>query len=214
MQSLIVSPLIFYTLLVLNSFTAGYLLVRSLTFSEKSKLIKYILFSLGLLFAIAVGGAFKAPGFIMFTGNAEKEATQILWLFANALIGIIVAIDFFTGKVPAMLKNILFYAGYAFGLWAIYVVFGGILEFGAYATVILFFVICIGLGVATALHYYKVSDDLKLHKKLTYIFGGLVFAIISLNAFDDYTLVRETPYTEEAGGWEVGITTQQDKLKN
>ena len=43
MQSLIVSPLIFYTLLVLNSFTAGYLLVRSLTFSEKSKLIKYIL---------------------------------------------------------------------------------------------------------------------------------------------------------------------------
>ena len=72
MQSLIVSPLIFYTLLVLDSFTAGYLLVRSLTFSEKSKLIKYILFSLGLLFAIAVGGAFKAPGFIMFTGNAEK----------------------------------------------------------------------------------------------------------------------------------------------
>ena len=113
-----------------------------------------------------------------------------------------------------MLKNILFFAGYAFGLWAIYVVFGGILEFGAYATVILFFVICIGLGVATALHYYKVSDDLKLHKKLTYIFGGLVFAIISLNAFDNYTLVRETAYTEEAGGWEGGITTQQDKLKN
>ena len=75
--------------------------------------------------------------------NAEKEATQILWLFANALIGIIVAIDFFTGKVSAMLRNILFFAGYAFGLWAIYVVFGGILEFGAYATVILFFVICI-----------------------------------------------------------------------
>ena len=94
-------------------------------------------------------------------------------------------------------------------------VFGGIQEFGMrYMPTILFFTICVYSGVGLIIYQVKVATMQKMQKRLSYVAAGLVFTVVCLNAFDTYTLVRDTAYTGVSEGWEGGVTEQQDELSN
>ena len=87
MQELLLNQWLNYSILFLNSIVAGQILWFAINI-KKSKLLQFAIFTLGTAYAVAIGGIFKAPGFIV---NPEVE---VFWLFLNALFGIYVIYSF------------------------------------------------------------------------------------------------------------------------
>ncbi len=209
---------VYYAILLLNAITAGQILFFAIKLN-KARIIKFAVFTVGVMTAVAVGGAFKDPGFMLNTEAAPAyfgydlaPELRVIWLFANALFGLYVLYSFFKNT---KVSDSLFYIALAVGAYGTFIVFYGILEFGMrYMPVILFYTICIYTSVALVIYQMKVATDQRKHKRLTYIAVGVVFALVSLNTFQNYTLIRDTAYTGVSEGWEGGITTQQDELSN
>ena len=205
MQELLSNQWFNYTVLLLNAIVAGQILWIAINI-KASKLLQYTIFTLGMSYAIAIGGIFKAPGFVL---NPEVE---VFWLFINALFCLFVIYSFIrNSSVPSLAS----YASIVFALIGSVTVFSGILEFGMrYMPTILFFTICVYSGVGLIIYQVKVAKAQKMQKRLSYIAAGIVFTIVCFNAFDTYTLVRDTAYTGVSEGWEGGVTEQQDELSN
>ena len=205
MQELLSNQWINYSILLLNAIVAGQILWFAINI-KSSKIFQYVIFTLGMSYAIAIGGIFKAPGFIL---NPEVE---VFWLFVNALFGMFIIYSFIKNvSTPGLLS----YACMAFALIGSVTVFTGILEFGMrYMPTILFYTICIYSGVGLIIYQVKVATMQRMQKRLGYIAAGLIFTVVCLNAFDTYQLVRDTAYTDVSTGWEGGITEQQDELSN
>ena len=211
---------VLHILVVLNAFTAGYIMVTAVKDINRP-IGKYILFTIGVLFAIAVGAVFKIP-FMDLLLNAESEfrvpnyATDpdvaSAWLYAGAILGIIALASTIKGQdyISPQLLRIL---SVVVAIWAIVVIYSGIKEFADYATKIAFFGICFYSGMAYAITYL-VDPDQRINKKIANVAGGLIFVALSLNAFTNYQIFSVTSYQEAGGGWEGGITTKQDELKN
>ena len=83
MQELLSNQWINYSILLLNAIVAGQILWFAINI-KSSKIFQYVIFTLGMSYAIAIGGIFKAPGFIL---NPEVE---VFWLFVNALFGMFI----------------------------------------------------------------------------------------------------------------------------
>ena len=205
MQELLLNQWLNYTILVLNAVVAGQILWFAINI-KKSKLLQYALFSLGMAYAIAIGGIFKAPGFII---NPE---VQVFWLFINALLGIYVIYSFFK---ESAINIIATYITIVLALIGAITVFTGILEFGMrYMPTILFYTICVYSGMGLIIYQIKFAKSQKMQKRMIAGAAGLIFTVVCINAFDTYTLVRDTSYTGVSEGWEGGITEQQDELSN
>jgi surface polysaccharide O-acyltransferase-like enzyme len=205
MQELLLNQWLNYSILLLNAIVAGQVLWFSINI-KKSKILQYAIFTVGIAYAVSIGGLFKAPGFII---NPEVE---VFWLFLNALIGIFIIYSFLrSSALPMLVSN----AAIVLSLIGATTVFGGIQEFGMrYMPTILFFTICIYSGVGLIIYQVKVATMQKMQKRLSYVAAGLVFTVVCLSAFDTYTLVRDTAYTGVSEGWEGGVTEQQDELSN
>jgi len=205
MQELLLNQWLNYSILLLNAIVAGQVLWFAINI-KKSKILQYAIFTVGIAYAVSIGGLFKAPGFII---NPEVE---VFWLFLNALIGIFIIYSFLrSSALPMLVSN----AAIVLSLIGATTVFGGIQEFGMrYMPTILFFTICIYSGVGLIIYQVKVATMQKMQKRLSYVAAGLVFTVVCLNAFDTYTLVRDTAYTGVSEGWEGGVTEQQDELSN
>tara|TARA_X000000368_G_scaffold101607_1_gene78382 strand:- start:4082 stop:4699 length:618 start_codon:yes stop_codon:yes gene_type:complete len=205
MQELLLNQWFNYSILTLNAIIAGQILWFGINI-KKSKLLQYSVFTLGMAYAVAIGGIFKAPAFII---NPEVE---VFWLFINALFGIFVVYSFFKKTdVP----QLLIYASMGLALIGATTVFTGILEFGMrYMPTILFYTICIYSGVGLIIYQARVATMQRAQKRISYVLAGLIFTVVCLNAFDTYQLVRDTAYTDVSEGWEGGITEQQDELSN
>ena len=205
MQELLLNQWLNYTILVLNAVVAGQILWFSIKF-KKSKILQYALFTLGMAYAIAIGGIFKAPGFIV---NPE---VQVFWLFINALLGIYVIYSFVKESAIHIIAT---YIAIVLALIGAITVFTGILEFGMrYMPTILFYTICVYSGIGLIIYQIKFAKSQRMQKRIIGAVAGLIFAVVCLNAFDTYTLVRDTAYTGVSEGWEGGITEQQDELSN
>ena len=205
MQELLLNQWLNYAILVLNSVVAGQILWFAINI-KKSKLLQYALFSLGMAYAIAIGGIFKAPGFIV---NPE---VQVFWLFINALLGIYVIYSFIKESAINMIAT---YIAIVLALIGAVTVFTGILEFGMrYMPTILFYTICVYSGMGLIIYQIKFAKSQKMQKRMIAGAAGLIFTVVCINAFDTYTLVRDTSYTGVSEGWEGGITEQQDELSN
>ncbi len=205
MQELLLNQWLNYSVLILNAVVAGQILHFAINF-KKSKLLQYSLFSLGMAYAVAIGGIFKAPGFIV---NPEVE---VFWLFLNALFGIFVIYSFFK---KSAIPHLLLYISMVLALIGAVTVFTGILEFGMrYMPTILFYTICIYSGVGLIIYQARVATMQRMQKRISYVLAGLIFTVVCINAFDTYQLVRDTAYTDVSEGWEGGITEQQDELSN
>ena len=205
MQELLLNQWLNYTILVLNAVVAGQILWFAINI-KKSKLLQYALFSLGMAYAIAIGGIFKAPGFII---NPE---VQVFWLFINALLGIYVIYSFFK---ESAINIIATYIAIVLALIGAITVFTGILEFGMrYMPTILYYTICVYSGMGLIIYQIKFAKSQKMQKRMIAGAAGLIFTVVCINAFDTYTLVRDTSYTGVSEGWEGGITEQQDELSN
>ena len=205
MQELLLNQWLNYSILLLNAIVAGQVLWFAINI-KKSKILQYAIFTVGIAYAVSIGGLFKAPGFII---NPEVE---VFWLFLNALIGIFIIYSFLrSSALPMLVSN----ADIVLSLIGATTVFGGIQEFGMrYMPTILFFTICIYSGVGLIIYQVKVATMQKMQKRLSYVAAGLVFTVVCLSAFDTYTLVRDTAYTGVSEGWEGGVTEQQDALSN
>ena len=205
MQELLLNQWINYSILLLNSIVAGQILWFSINI-KKSKLLQVAIFTLGAAYAVAIGGIFKAPGFIV------DPQVQVFWLFLNALFGIYVIYCFVRElQIPLIPACI----GMVLALIGAVTVFTGILEFGMrYMPTILFYVICVYSGTGLIIYQIKVAKNQKMQKRLIAGAAGVIFTVVCFNAFDTYTLVRDTAYTGVSEGWEGGITEQQDELSN
>ncbi|MBT7543207.1 MAG: hypothetical protein HN613_04035 [Gammaproteobacteria bacterium] len=197
---------IYNVILLLNAITAGQIIFFALKFN-KAKIGKIILFSLGVMNAIAVGGALKDPGFML---NAKAEPAyfdydlapelRVIWLFVNALFGLYVLYSFVKNT---KVSDSLFYVAFLVAAYGTFIVFYGIQEFGMrYMPVIIFFTICIYTALGSVIYQIKVATDQRINKRLSYIAAGVFFAIVSLNTFTNYTLIRDTAYTDVSEGWE------------
>ena len=205
MQELLLNQWFNYLILVLNAIVAGQVLWFAINI-QKSKILQYGIFSIGIAYAVSIGGLFKAPGFIV------SPEVEVFWLFINALIGLFIIYSFIRNSV---LPVIVTYVAIALSLIGATIVFGGIQEFGMrYMPTILFFTICIYSGVGLIIYQIKVATMQKMQKRLSYVAAGLVFTVVCLSAFDTYTLVRDTSYLDVSEGWEGGVTEQQDELSN
>ena len=205
MQELLTNQWFSYTTLFLNAIVAGQIIWFAIKF-DKSKLVQYALFILGVCYAVSIGGLYKAPAFIL------KPEVVTFWLFINGLFGVYVAFAFIRNLT---IPNLALYLSMIFALIGSYTVFTGILEFGMrYMPAILFFTICIYSGIGLVIFGFKVAKEQKLQKRVAYIASGLVFTLVCLNAFGTYQLIRDTAYTDVSEGWEGGITEQQDELSN
>ena len=205
MQELLLNQWLNYSILFLNAVVAGQIIWFAINI-RKSKLLQYSIFTIGLAYAVSIGGIFKAPGFIV---NPEVE---VFWLFINALIGLFVLYSFFKNSV---IPSLILYISVVLSLIGNVTVFSGILEFGMrYMPTILFFTICIYSGVGLIIYQFKVAKLQKMQKRLSYLAAGLVFTVVCFGAFDTYQLVRDTAYTDVSEGWEGGVTEQQDELSN
>ena len=205
MQELLLNQWLNYTILTLNAVVAGQILWFAINI-KKSKLLQYALFSLGMAYAIAIGGIFKAPGFII---NPE---VQVFWLFINALLGIYVIYSFIKESAINMIAT---YIAIVLALIGAVTVFTGILEFGMrYMPTILFYTICVYSGMGLIIYQIIFAKSQKMQKRMIAGAAGLIFTVVCINAFDTYTLVRDTSYTGVSEGWEGGITEQQDELSN
>ena len=205
MQELLLNQWLNYSILLLNAIVAGQVLWFAINI-KKSKILQYAIFTVGIAYAVSIGGLFKAPGFIV---NSEVE---VFWLFLNALIGLFIIYSFLKSRALPMLVT---YVAIVLSLIGATIVFSGIQEFGMrYMPTILFFTICIYSGVGLIIYQVKVATMQKMQKRLSYVAAGLVFTVVCLSAFNTYTLVRDTSYTGVSEGWEGGVTEQQDELSN
>ena len=209
---------VYHVILLLNAITAGQILFFAIRLN-KAKILKIVVFSLGAMNAIAVGGALKDPGFML---NQKSEPAyfdydlvpelRVIWLFINALFGFYVLYSFMKNT---KVSDSLFYIAFVVSAYGTFIVFYGIQEFGMrYMPVIIFFTICIYTAIGSLIYQIKVATDQRRNKRLSYIAVLAVFALVSLNTFTNYTLIRDTAYTGVSEGWEGGITTKQDELSN
>ena len=205
MQELLLNQWFNYSILTLNAIVAGQVLWFAINI-KKSNILKTIIFSIGIAYAVSIGGLFKAPGFIV------QPEVETFWLFLNAIIGLFIIYTFIKSNlIPATVS----YVAIVLSLIGATIVFGGIQEFGMrYMPTILFFTICIYSGVGLIIYQVKVATMQKMQKRLSYVAAGLVFTVVCLSAFDTYTLVRDTSYLGISEGWEGGVTEQQDELSN
>ena len=205
MQELLLNQWFNYSILTLNAIVAGQVLWFAINI-KKSNILKTIIFSIGIAYAVSIGGLFKAPGFIV------QPEVETFWLFLNAIIGLFIIYTFIKSNlIPATVS----YVAIVLSLIGATIVFGGIQEFGMrYMPTILFFTICIYSGVGLIIYQVKVATMQKTQKRLSYAAAGLVFTVVCLSALDTYTLVRDTSYLGISEGWEGGVTEQQDELSN
>ena len=156
MQELLLNQWFNYLILILNAIAAGQILWFAINI-KKSKLVQYSLFTLGTAYAVAIGGIFKAPAFII---NPE---VSVFWLFINALFGIFVVYSFLRKSV---IPQLLIYASMVFSLIGAYTVFTGILEFGMrYMPTILFYTICIYSGAGLIIYQARVATMQRAQKE-------------------------------------------------
>ena len=209
---------VYNAMLLLNAVVAGQILFFAIKLN-KARIIKFVVFTLGVMTAVAVGGAFKNPGWMLNTEAAPAyfgydlaPELRVIWIFVNALFGLYILYSFLKNT---KVSDSLFYIALGVAAYGIFIVFYGIQEFGMrHMPVILFYTICIYSGVALVIYQIKVATDQKRNKRLIGIVSGAFFALICLNTLQNYTLIRDTAYTDVSEGWDGGITTQQDELSN
>jgi hypothetical protein len=165
-------------------------------------MLQIIVFTIGGTLAICIGGIFKSPAFLLAPEAQLFDFHQLgpLWLFINAFIGLFIISSFIKNT---KVSDALSYTAIIIALIGDYLVWTGIQEFGMrYMPTILFFTICIYSAVGLVIYQIKVATNEKMKNRLPYVFAGVLFAVICMNAFNTYQLVRETSYDEVSEGWE------------
>lgn len=201
MQELLTNQWFITIVLLLNAIVAGQVMWFAIN-SEQSKILKTIVFTIGGVLAICVGGIFKSPAFILAPEAQLFDFHQLgpLWLFINAFIGLFIISSFIKNT---KVSDALSYTAIIIALIGDYLVWTGIQEFGMrYMPTILFFTICIYSGVGLVIYQIKVATNEKMKNRLPYVFAGVLFTVICINAFNTYQLVRETSYDAVSEGWE------------
>ena len=201
MQELLTNQWFISIVLLLNAIVAGQVMWFAIN-SEQSKILKTIVFTIGGVLAICVGGIFKSPVFVLTPEAQLFDFHQLgpLWLFINAFIGLFIISSFIKNT---KVSDALSYTAIIIALIGDYLVWTGIQEFGMrYMPTILFFTICIYSGVGLVIYQIKVATNEKMKNRLPYVFAGVLFTVICMNAFNTYQLVRETSYDAVSEGWE------------
>jgi len=201
MQELLTNQWFITIVLLLNAIVAGQVMWFAIN-SEQSKILKTIVFTIGGVLAICVGGIFKSPAFVLTPEAQLFDFHQLgpLWLFINAFIGLFIISSFIKNT---KVSDALSYTAIIIALIGDYLVWTGIQEFGMrYMPTILFFTICIYSGVGLVIYQIKVATNEKMKNRLPYVFAGVLFTVICMNAFNTYQLVRETSYDAVSEGWE------------
>ena len=201
MQELLTNQWFITIVLLLNAIVAGQVMWFAIN-SEQSKILKTIVFTIGGVLAICVGGIFKSPAFVLTPEAQLFDFHQLgpLWLFINAFIGLFIISSFIKNT---KVSDALSYTAIIIALIGDYLVWTGIQEFGMrYMPTILFFTICIYSGVGLVIYQIKVATNEKMKNRLPYVFAGVLFTVICINAFNTYQLVRETSYDAVSEGWE------------
>ena len=201
MQELLTNQWFITIVLLLNAIVAGQVMWFAIN-SKQSKILKTIVFTIGGVLAICVGGIFKSPAFMLTPEAQLFDFHQLgpLWLFINAFIGLFIISSFIKNT---KVSDALSYTAIIIALIGDYLVWTGIQEFGMrYMPTILFFTICIYSGVGLVIYQIKVATNEKMKNRLPYVFAGVLFTVICINAFNTYQLVRETSYDAVSEGWE------------
>ena len=201
MQELLTNQWFISIVLLLNAIVAGQVMWFALNIKQ-SRMLQIIVFTIGGTLAICIGGIFKSPAFLIAPEAQLFNFHQLgpLWLFINAFIGLFVISSFIKNT---KVSDALSYTAIIIALIGDYLVWTGIQEFGMrYMPTILFFTICIYSAVGLVIYQIKVATNEKMKNRLPYVFAGVLFAVICMNAFNTYQLVRETSYDEVSEGWE------------
>ena len=201
MQELLTNQWFITIVLLLNAIVAGQVMWFAINIKQ-SKILQTIIFAIGGVLAICVGGIFKSPAFVLTPEAQLFDFHQLgpLWLFINAFIGLFIISSFIKNT---KVSDALSYTAIIIALIGDYLVWTGIQEFGMrYMPTILFFTICIYSAVGLVIYQIKVATNEKMKNRLPYVFAGVLFAVICMNAFNTYQLVRETSYNEVSEGWE------------
>ena len=201
MQELLTNQWFISIVLLLNAIVAGQVMWFALNIKQ-SRMLQIIVFTIGGTLAICIGGIFKSPAFLIAPEAQLFDFHQFgpLWLFINAFIGLFITSSFIKNT---KVSDALTYTAIIIALIGDYLVWTGIQEFGMrYMPTILFFTICIYSAVGLVIYQIKVATNEKMKNRLPYVFAGVLFAVICMNAFNTYQLVRETSYDEVSEGWE------------
>ena len=201
MQELLTNQWFISIVLLLNAIVAGQVMWFAINIKQ-SKMLQIIVFTIGGTLAICIGGIFKSPAFLLAPEAQLFDFHQFgpLWLFINAFIGLFITSSFIKNT---KVSDALSYTAIIIALIGDYLVWTGIQEFGMrYMPTILFFTICIYSAVGLVIYQIKVATNEKMKNRLPYVFAGVLFAVICMNAFNTYQLVRETSYDEVSEGWE------------
>ena len=201
MQELLTNQWFISIVLLLNAIVAGQVMWFAINIKQ-SKMLQIIVFTIGGTLAICIGGIFKSPAFLLAPEAQLFDFHQFgpLWLFINAFIGLFITSSFIKNT---KVSDALTYTAIIIALIGDYLVWTGIQEFGMrYMPTILFFTICIYSAVGLVIYQIKVATNEKMKNRLPYVFAGVLFAVICMNAFNTYQLVRETSYDEVSEGWE------------
>ena len=201
MQELLTNQWFISIVLLLNAIVAGQVMWFALNIKQ-SRMLQIIVFTIGGTLAICIGGIFKSPAFLLAPEAQLFDFHQFgpLWLFINAFIGLFITSSFIKNT---KVSDALTYTAIIIALIGDYLVWTGIQEFGMrYMPTILFFTICIYSAVGLVIYQIKVATNEKMKNRLPYVFAGVLFAVICMNAFNTYQLVRETSYDAVSEGWE------------
>ena len=201
MQELLTNQWFISIVLLLNAIVAGQVMWFAINIKQ-SKMLQIIVFTIGGTLAICIGGIFKSPAFLLAPEAQLFDFHQFgpLWLFINAFIGLFITSSFIKNT---KVSDALTYTAIIIALIGDYLVWTGIQEFGMrYMPTILFFTICIYSAVGLVIYQIKVATNEKMKNRLPYVFAGVLFAVICMNAFNTYQLVRETSYDAVSEGWE------------
>lgn len=201
MQELLTNQWFISIVLLLNAIVAGQVMWFAINIKQ-SKMLQIIVFTIGGTLAICIGGIFKSPAFLLAPEAQLFDFHQFgpLWLFINAFIGLFITSSFIKNT---KVSDALSYTAIIIALIGDYLVWTGIQEFGMrYMPTILFFTICIYSAVGLVIYQIKVATNEKMKNRLPYVFAGVLFAVICMNAFNTYQLVRETSYDAVSEGWE------------
>lgn len=201
MQELLTNQWFISIVLLLNAIVAGQVMWFAINIKQ-SKTLQIIVFTIGGTLAICIGGIFKSPAFLLAPEAQLFDFHQLgpLWLFINAFIGLFIISSFIKNT---KVSDALSYTAIIIALIGDYLVWTGIQEFGMrYMPTILFFTICIYSAVGLVIYQIKVATNEKMKNRLPYVFAGVLFAVICMNAFSTYQLVRETSYDAVSEGWE------------
>jgi hypothetical protein len=201
MQELLTNQWFISIVLLLNAIVAGQVMWFAINIKQ-SKMLQIIVFTIGGTLAICIGGIFKSPAFLLAPEAQLFDFHQLgpLWLFINVFIGLFIISSFVKNT---KVSDALSYTAIIIALIGDYLVWTGIQEFGMrYMPTILFFTICIYSAVGLVIYQIKVATNEKMKNRLPYVFAGVLFAVICMNAFNTYQLVRETSYDAVSEGWE------------